>query len=132
MFARVILRDSLNRVLMTIRTECNGCLWNFPGGKVHIGEAPQVAAARELYEEAGLVVHPTKLILVSDGEYELDGMVWRGFYFKSPPVEGTPENKEPDIHSQVGYFDIASVQANGSKKFVLNALAQLNNSIGKL
>jgi 8-oxo-dGTP pyrophosphatase MutT (NUDIX family) len=30
--------------------------WNFPGGSVHIGEAPDAAARRELAEEIGLVV----------------------------------------------------------------------------
>jgi 8-oxo-dGTP diphosphatase len=31
-------------------------LWEFPGGKVRPGEAPEAAAVRECYEEAGLRV----------------------------------------------------------------------------
>jgi 8-oxo-dGTP diphosphatase len=31
-------------------------LWEFPGGKVRPGEAPEAAAVRECYEEAGLNV----------------------------------------------------------------------------
>lgn len=28
--------------------------WNFPGGSIHVGETPEVAARRELAEEVGL------------------------------------------------------------------------------
>lgn len=30
--------------------------WEFPGGKVHVGESPEVAAVRECLEETGLAV----------------------------------------------------------------------------
>jgi 8-oxo-dGTP diphosphatase len=31
--------------------------WNFPGGSIHRGEAPEVAARRELAEEIGLTAY---------------------------------------------------------------------------
>lgn len=38
--------------------------WNFPGGRVDLGEMPCVAAARELLEEAGISVSPNQLSLL--------------------------------------------------------------------
>jgi A/G-specific adenine glycosylase len=47
-----------NRVLITRRAEKGmlGGLWEFPGGKIHRGEKPAQACAREIEEETGLRV----------------------------------------------------------------------------
>ena len=37
-------------------------LWEFPGGKMEIGENPQSASAREAREETGVVVEPVELL----------------------------------------------------------------------
>jgi mutator protein MutT len=39
-------------------------LWEFPGGKIEIGETPHLAAVREVWEETGLVVEPVELLWV--------------------------------------------------------------------
>jgi len=50
-----ILRDPLGRVLLAQRTDAEHAgLWEFPGGKVEPGEAPEAALARELREELGV------------------------------------------------------------------------------
>ena len=53
-----ILIDKNNRVLITQRIE--GKLlkgfWEFPGGKLNIGENPEIALKRELEEELGISI----------------------------------------------------------------------------
>lgn len=54
----VALIDPDNRVLLAQRPahKTLGGLWEFPGGKVHDGEQPEVALIRELTEELGITV----------------------------------------------------------------------------
>jgi 8-oxo-dGTP diphosphatase len=61
--AAAALFDSSGRVLITQRPAHKqlGGLWEFPGGKVELGEAPEHALARELKEELDLTVEPDAL-----------------------------------------------------------------------
>jgi 8-oxo-dGTP diphosphatase len=61
--AAAALLDSSGRVLITQRPEHKqlGGLWEFPGGKVELGEAPEHALVRELKEELDLTVEPDAL-----------------------------------------------------------------------
>lgn len=54
----VALVDTDGRVLLAQRPEGKAMagLWEFPGGKVHDGEAPEAALIRELKEELGIDV----------------------------------------------------------------------------
>ena len=56
--AAAALIDPLGRVLITQRPQHKalGGLWEFPGGKVEPGEAPEAALVRELKEELDLNV----------------------------------------------------------------------------
>ena len=53
-----ILIDKNNRVLITQRIEGKFLkgFWEFPGGKLNIGENPEIALKRELKEELGISV----------------------------------------------------------------------------
>lgn len=61
--AAAALIDSSGRVLITQRPQHKalGGLWEFPGGKVEPGEAPETALVRELKEELDLTVEPDAL-----------------------------------------------------------------------
>ncbi|MHA6764370.1 NUDIX hydrolase [Streptacidiphilus sp. PAMC 29251] len=65
--AAVLLFDDQDRVLLVDPVYKPG--WEFPGGVVEDGEAPTAAAVREVIEELGLRLDPSRLrLLVSDWE----------------------------------------------------------------
>ena len=57
------LIDQQGRVLIAQRPlgkEFSG-MWEFPGGKVELGESPEAALVRELREELGIAIDPSAL-----------------------------------------------------------------------
>lgn len=66
-----VLRDGRGRVLLARRLPGgpHGGLWEFPGGKVEEGEAPEEALARELLEELGVGVAVGEEVACVDHAY---------------------------------------------------------------
>lgn len=52
--AGIIKKGNLILVGQRPETHTLGGLWEFPGGKIEMGESPEVALARELREELGI------------------------------------------------------------------------------
>jgi 8-oxo-dGTP pyrophosphatase MutT (NUDIX family) len=63
--AAVVLKDAQGRVLYGLHSDKN--VWVVPGGLVEPGELPADAAAREAWEETGLIAEITGLLGVFGG-----------------------------------------------------------------
>ncbi|WP_095078568.1 Nudix family hydrolase [Pseudomonas sp. Irchel s3h17] len=95
--AAAVIRDADGKILIARRADAQhqGGLWEFPGGKVEEGEAVQVALARELHEELGIVVTAARPLITVHHDYPdkqvlLD--VWEVSAFTGEPhgAEGQP------------------------------------------
>lgn len=60
-----IIRNDLGEILF--QNKGNGEKWSLPAGAIEPGEAPAEALVREVWEETGLVVVPSKLLGVFGG-----------------------------------------------------------------
>lgn len=78
--------------------------WGFPGGKKEADEDLFTAARRELQEEIGVNIKKSDIIstICIDAHY-IDGDR-RNTLFLFDVWEGIPENLEPKIHSDIGWF----------------------------
>lgn len=88
-FTRVLIKDEDNNILV-IQDRAN--LWNFPGGKMELGEIPFECAKREVKEEIGLSVH--KLTEVYQGNFRFDNIQWQGYFYFAESVSGIPSMNE--------------------------------------
>ncbi|MGE6190356.1 Nudix family hydrolase [Stutzerimonas stutzeri] len=95
--AAAVIRGADRRVLIAKRPldKHQGGLWEFPGGKVEAGEHVEVALARELLEELGIVVTAAQPLIQVRHDYPdkqvlLD--VWEVHAFTGEPhgAEGQP------------------------------------------
>jgi 8-oxo-dGTP diphosphatase len=103
------LGDPQGRFLLQQRplNKHHGGLWEFPGGKVEIGENPRLALCREVQEELAIRVHPGDLqpALLED-EGEAAGIVL--FLYTCTRWTGAIEGLEGQ---QWGWFSRSAMQA---------------------
>jgi len=67
--AALITRDSKLLVCQRKRNDSHPLRWEFPGGKVEVGESPAEALARELREELGIEVYIGELLVSLEHAY---------------------------------------------------------------
>ena len=77
----IALIDSDGRILLAERPQgkAMGGMWEFPGGKIEVGETPEQALIRELQEELAIDVSHTCLTPVSFVSHS---------YTNTPPAKG--------------------------------------------
>ncbi|GGE56309.1 8-oxo-dGTP diphosphatase MutT [Actibacterium pelagium] len=92
----VALIDVDGRVLLAQRPEGKSMagLWEFPGGKVELGETPEHALIRELHEELGIDTWQSCLAPLTFASHSYDDFHLLMPLFACRKWEGTPMPKE--------------------------------------
>ena len=87
--------------------------WGMPGGSLDPEETIAEAAARETYEEVGILINPEDLELVHVMHVRRGGNKdVLGFMFIAHAWKGIAENREPGNCSDVQWFPIHSLPSN--------------------
>lgn len=95
-----IIHDG-GRLLLCQRPEGKRCglLWEFPGGKIEPGEAPEQCLARECREELGIDVEPERL--VCEVAYTYPDITVNIRFYLCALAGGEPVRIE---HNDIGWF----------------------------
>jgi 8-oxo-dGTP diphosphatase len=127
----VAVRDEQGRFLLVQR--CDSGAWEFPGGRIDVGETAIAAAVRETAEEAGLRVRITGLV----GLFSDPALVIRpatGDEIRQPFVvcfQGVAEwgSPRPDLREtgDAAWFDPAQVETmtleRGARRWIHHAIS---------
>lgn len=102
-----IIRDEQDRILL-VKDSKNG-KWGLPAGAIDLGETPEQALLREVFEETGLYIRPIEIKGVFGGEkfryiYNNSNKVeYFIVVFKCETVGGKLENQDGEI-SRLEFF----------------------------
>ncbi|MDG1431888.1 MAG: 8-oxo-dGTP diphosphatase MutT [Paracoccaceae bacterium] len=90
------LIDIDGRVLLTQRPEGKSMagLWEFPGGKIEVGETPEQALIRELHEELGINTWSSCLAPLTFASHSYEDFHLLMPLFACRKWEGIPHGKE--------------------------------------
>lgn len=118
--AALIKRE--NKVLLGRRPphKSLGGLWEFPGGKIELGESPEKALERELHEELGIDAEVGPLRLTTTHNYTDVGVLL--IFFEINFWKGEPK---PLYHSELKWFtkdEVSSIELPEANRLVLGRL----------
>jgi len=120
-----IVRDG--KILMVKQHLENKTVWTLPGGGVEVGESPEKAVLREVWEETGLKAEVLK-ILYETVIHEGYGKVIEKCYLlniggQNPVLGHDPEHgKDEQRLSKLGWFPIEKVKKDRQVALVVKAL----------
>jgi len=125
--AGAVIKNSLGQILLIHRNTATRQQWEIPGGKVEAGEKDIDAAFRELLEELGVEIEISKRLGMAkfkEGKRALE-YVWYGAQVKV----GTPMIREPRLHDDLRFFDLAELLArddiSANTRSLLNAATKI-------
>ena len=92
--AAAVILDHHNQVLLSLRPPhvFQGNLWEFPGGKVEVGEAPLAALARELDEELGIRLTSARPLIRVWHDYPEQAVLLEFWWLSG--YQGHPQGRE--------------------------------------
>lgn len=100
-------------------------LWEFPGGKVAAGESPEVALARELDEELGIVVRVEDLVPLTFASHAYEDFHLLMPLYVCRAWRGEPQTREGQQLKRVAPDAIVAAELPPADVPLLGPLADL-------
>ncbi|MFA6066162.1 MAG: NUDIX hydrolase [Candidatus Babeliaceae bacterium] len=101
----LVIQD--NKLLLAKRKNAHGVgTWSPPGGHLEFGETVEHCAARELFEETGLIADSIETLSWVNTIFEQEQKHYITIFTLVTQFSGSPEIKEPDKAEFWKWFDI--------------------------
>ena len=122
--AAIILNAERDQVFITKRPDKahKGGFWEFPGGKVEVGESAEQALIRELYEEIG--INSTELDLFESLNHDYPDKSLYFDFFTVTQFEGEPYGKEGQEGLWISISDLKGYDFPEANMPVLNKVIE--------
>ncbi len=102
--ALIIVKN--NQVLLMQRKGPHGeGTWSTPGGHLEFGELPEECAAREAFEEVGIVARDVKFRAVTNDVFRETGKHYITVWMETTRFSGEPRMNAPAEVANLGWFD---------------------------
>ncbi|OBU23448.1 (deoxy)nucleoside triphosphate pyrophosphohydrolase [Photobacterium aquimaris] len=104
--AGVIEKDGCYFIAQRLENASQGGLWEFPGGKVEVGETPAQALERELYEE--LAIRTTTGVWLADSVFDYGDKV---IELKGYLTQWQQGEIQLNSHQQMAWVELAQLDS---------------------
>jgi 8-oxo-dGTP diphosphatase len=119
-----VVFNSFGQVLVALRTKdkLQGGFWEFPGGKVEVGETVEQALMRELLEEVGIEINSPKPLTQCWHRYK-DNQVWLDVW-QIHQFTGAAHGREGQQIAWVSLAELRSLPLLSGNHSILEVLNQ--------